>query len=322
MNESQFRARQCPFCSSDRNRVVLALRADHIFAANWSYRPQRLPSLQLKGDETFPISRCVQCGFVFASRLPDDAFLAVVYDEVIDAEAARVHSFTVESMAARMRYLARMLPLLKPINNAQAVLDFGCGFGPSLTLLAANSYVSAFGFDTSEMRVNELRAKGLRASVDMGEVRQFAPFAGVILDNVLEHMPDPRTTLGLIRSLCVDGAIAFVSVPNASDSSLRRQALAHGRGAPCSMEINPWEHLNYFDQWHLDRMMHDAGFDRLPASKLPGEVEIGLRPESRALARWKNVAASLLRLARYAVVGDSTPSTNASFYRVRGIGSS
>ncbi len=317
MNERQFRARQCPFCSSDRNRVVLALRADQIFAANWSYRPQRLPSLQLKGDETFPISRCVRCGFVFATRLPDDAFLSVVYDEVIDGEAARVHNFTADSMAARMRYLARMLPLLKPMKNPQAVLDFGCGFGPSLTLLAANSCVSAFGFDTSELRVNELRRRGLRASVDMGEVGQLAPYSGVILDNVLEHMPDPRATLGLIRSLCVDGAIVFVSVPDASESRLKRQALAHGRGVPCSMEINPWEHLNYFDQWHLDRMMHDAGFDRLPASKLPGEVEIGLRPESLALARWKNVAASLLRLARYAVAGDSPISGNGCFYRCR-----
>jgi len=175
--------------------------------------------------------------------------------------------------------------------------------------------LSAVGFDTSALRINELHGRGLQASLDIDEIRQAAPFAAVILDNVLEHTPDPRGVLRLVRSLCVDGAIVFVSVPNADSSNLKRQALTLERGGLPSMEINPWEHLNYFDMTHLDRMMQSEGFGLLRPSEVPGEVEIGLRPERRLTARLKNAAASLVRLSGYALGGDLSSTVNARFYR-------
>ena len=75
-----------------------------------------------------------------------------------------------------------------------------CGFGPTLELMNAVGSLSAVGFDTSALRINELHGRGLQASLDIDEIRQAAPFAAVILDNVLEHTPDPRGALRLVRS--------------------------------------------------------------------------------------------------------------------------
>lgn len=319
MNDGRFKVRSCPFCNSDRKTELFALSAAQIFAANWSYQTRRLSSLSLPEELTFPIARCLECSFVFASLLPDSEFLGTVYDEVIDDKTARSHSAGIESMTTRMRYLSRLLLLLQSNSVASAVLDFGCGFGPTLELLNAVGSVCACGFDTSALRINELRGKGLQVSREIDEIRRFAPFAAVVLDNVLEHMPDPRGALRLVRSLCVDGAIVFVSVPNADISNLKRQALTLERGGLPSMEINPWEHLNYFDMTHLDRMMQSEGFAVLKQSEVPGEVEIGLRPGRRFTARFKNAAASSVRLFRYVFGGDPKSTVNARFYRCSSI---
>jgi SAM-dependent methyltransferase len=295
--------------------MVLALTADQIFSANWSYQPQQLAPLCLPGDAVFPIVRCLDCSFVYASRLPDSGFLGAVYDQVIDAAAAKLYSFGIESMAARMRYVSRLLRLLEGGAAAPSILDFGCGFGPTLALLSVVGSVQAFGFDTSAVRVDELRRNGFQVSRDITETKRMAPYDAVILDNVLEHMANPSEALQIIRSLCRDTAIVFVGVPDANATFLRRQQILLGRGIAASMEINPWEHLNYFDMKHLDALLASQGFLPLAQAELPGEVEIGLRPERQLTSRLKNAAASSLRLARYALTGDRQQSVNAMFYR-------
>jgi hypothetical protein len=109
--------------------------------------------------------------------------------------------------------------------------------------------------------------------------------------------------------------VAYVSVPPYEKAFLHAQIERHRRGLAIDMTLNPWEHLNYFSLGHLDELMRGAGFRRLAASERTHEPALGVRAERKALRRWKNAAASMVRLARYAARGDAMQSAEQAFYR-------
>jgi len=113
-------------------------------------------------------------------------------------------------------------------------------------------------------------------------------------------------------------AVLYVSVPDCDRRFVAAQARAFREDQSLDMSLNPWEHLNYFDLAHLDRMLGNAGFMPIPESKFVGAVNIGLRRSIETLPRLKNSCASGLRLARYAITGRALRSANRAFYRYEG----
>lgn len=316
LSEESAAARDCPFCTQRRSTRLMALTVAQIAGANWSYRPLLLQELEQLAQGDYPIVRCDECGFVYASRLPSRDFLDYVYDKVIDTRAARQHSYSAGSMAIRMRYLAQFMPMLE---GGRKVLDFGCGFGPTLTLLSRVESIDAHGFETSALRANELRLAGLaNVHEEFDAVAAAAPFAGLILDNVLEHMPDPQQSVRLLARVCSPGALAYVSVPDMGARRLAIEVRRHADGHQTGMEINPWEHLNYFDLGHLDAMLGRAGFTPLRQMDLTYEVQTGLRPENDFSRRVRNALATSWRLAKYAITGDAIATPSVRFYRLDG----
>jgi SAM-dependent methyltransferase len=308
-----FSLRSCPHCHSAEKRTLLSLGAADLFRSNWSYRPEARQQLPVDDEQGFPIQECLSCGFVYAGLLPDAGFLQAVYDRVIDDEAARRQNLSPGNVAGKMAYLSSLLRLL-PEKRGSRVLDFGCGFGPVLQLLNTIEGVDARGYETSELRLRDLRARGLRATDRLGDVEAEGPFDAVILDNVLEHVAGPRDTLQFIQRVCAPAAVVFVSVPDIPRTSMLDQQRAVAAQLPVPMDINPWEHLNYFDVRHLDDLFSEFGFTPRVQACLPSAVDIGLRPLASRRARVKNSLASLSRLVSYAGSGDVLPSVTARFY--------
>lgn len=294
----------------------MQLDTEQIFAANWSYRPAAREALGVADNDCFPIVECVSCGFIYAGLLPGMELLHGVYDLVIDEAAARRSNFSFGSLATRMSYLSTLMGLLSDASEITRILDFGCGFGPTLHLLRNIPEVSAVGYETSPLRIAELTNRNLKVTDDLAEIGRLAPFSAVILDNVLEHVPDPKATLDLIRQWCGPGALLYISVPDANIEHMRRQRLALERGGIAAMDINPWEHLNYFDLKHLDSCLLKAGFSPLRQADLPESVTIGLRPDKSPMARLKNGLASMIRLLGYIREGDASSTVTRRFYRL------
>lgn len=307
--------RVCPMCGSARSRAVIHLSAQEIVKANWSYRQDKLADMGIDPKSRFSIHECSGCAFVYAGDLPSQDFLAFVYDELIDVEAARHESYSRHNLATRMEYLATLMRLVR---DGDKVLDFGCGFGPTLALLKNAQGIETVGFETSPARAAKLEEWHPLIVRDADALQAHGPFNAVILDNVLEHVPDPRQTMHLISDVCTEDAILYVSVPDISAEYLKSQIYLNQNSKFLGMDINPWEHLNYFDLAHLDALMNQSGFVALRQAALPGEVRIGLRPEIQTGTRVRNTAASMLRSARYAWTGDALPSVNRRFYQFNG----
>ena len=196
------------------------------------------------------------------------------------------------------------------------ILDFGCGFGATARLLM-DCGLKVVAYDASVVRVNSVkeRCAGALVTANLKDLEANAPYAGVVLDNVLEHVPEPNNVIEFISGLLRTDAKVYVSVPSYEQADVRRLQRDIERGRLSEMTLNPWEHLSYFDVEHLDGLMGRSNLVALRRCELPGSVEIGLRPETVLSRRVRNSVASGSRLLRYAINGTSVDRVGDRFYR-------
>jgi SAM-dependent methyltransferase len=241
-----------------------------------------------------------------------------VYDRVISVEIAEKASLELRDLARRSQYVKKFLCLLHD-NRNQKVLDFGCGFGATTRLLTACG-INVVAYDPSLVRIDAVKKRCAEAIVtsDIETLRMNAPYSGIILDNVLEHVPDPNSLIELISGILDSGAIIYVSVPSYEKSTVRRLQGDLQRNELSEMTINPWEHLNYFDLAHLDWLMGKHKMSPLRSYEMPGSVELGLRPEREPSRRILNSIATGFRLLWYGLSGRAIESVQNRFYRHTG----
>jgi SAM-dependent methyltransferase len=313
---TDFTPRSCPHCGSAHGRTLLELTPDAILQSNWSYRLHAAATIVQTSTQQFPIMECQACGFIYAGLLPGAAFIQRLYDVVIDSDAARKANLSRASLAQKMGDMSALFRLVPAAAEPLRLLDYGCGFGPALEVVRSLPGVQALGYETSAVRLQDLADRGLSATGDLTQVSQGAPFDVVLLDNVLEHLPNPRSTLKFIRAVCAPGAVLYVSVPSITRETIAAQHGAVRGGAPLLMDINPWEHLNYFDLAHLDSLLADFGLLPFGQSSFPDQVNIGLRAAPSFHGRLMNGLVSMLRMWRFLRLGEGLHTVNRRFYRL------
>jgi 2-polyprenyl-3-methyl-5-hydroxy-6-metoxy-1,4-benzoquinol methylase len=195
--------------------------------------------------------------------------------------------------------------LLKRFNGAERIdiLDYGCGYGTIVRALGG-SRVSGCGFEPTTV-VAALRSEGLDATDSLEELRSRGPFNGIILSDVLEHLPEPRETLKICHSLMRPGGWICVSVPYFGEALSNAVFDALRRGVVRTRELNPWEHLNYFSPTTLSNVLEGSGF-AVDATVNP---DLGFRSEARAFRRWGNAVKSAFRMFSFAAHAHLTTTT-------------
>jgi len=136
-----------------------------------------------------------------------------------------------------------------------------------------------------------------------------------VCDNILEHLANPVETIAFLSSVTARDGVLYVSVPDCGKRFLAAQAQLAESGGPIDISLNPFEHLNYFDLAHLDRLLAAGGFLPIRRTELPEAVNIGLRPEENPGQRTKNYLACAVRLAKYALTAQTIKTVNHQFYR-------
>lgn len=287
-------ARSCPACGATRARTAGTITAGRVIEGNVTYHADALALLGIESSEEYGFSICGVCGFLYAAELPAPDFLRIVYEQVIDSERAAFESQSPAWVAHQLRLGALLAEKLANVQVAH-VLDFGCGYG-TIVRAFRGPRVFCKGYEPSVTVVNALASQGLDVTTSMAEVEAAAPFDGVILSDVLEHVPDPLQVLATCRSLLKPGGWLAANVPDFGERRARAvlDDLRHDRVAP--QDLNPWEHLNYFSPASLARMVERAGF----LVDAAATAEFGFRPNERGLRAWTNAARSALRMASFA----------------------
>jgi 2-polyprenyl-3-methyl-5-hydroxy-6-metoxy-1,4-benzoquinol methylase len=284
--------RPCPACAATSPRIAGSMTAAQVVAGNDTYADDALELLGIRGEERYHFAACERCGFLYALDLPDEPFLHQLYARVIRGDRARVESQSPSWVSHQLALAAR---LLSRLGTSVTVLDYGCGYGTIVRALQSPS-IQCVGFEPSPTVLAALQQEGLDATGDLAAITARAPFDGIVLSDVLEHVPEPREVLSFCAGLLRPEGWLIVSVP---DFGLRRRAAILrdlGRGRPVTRELNPWEHLNYFTPDALAAMLRAAGLD-MAAEPLPA---FGFRAETSGPRRVLNAGRSALRLLRFA----------------------
>ncbi|MCR9130767.1 MAG: class I SAM-dependent methyltransferase [Alphaproteobacteria bacterium] len=212
----------CDVCSSARQEALGERRY------TVSGRTQRF-------DMRFQDAVCLDCGFVFAARRPDDAFLMAYYrDAHIGHRGGELH-FDAEARSAVVR---------RHVRSGGRVVEVGANDGAFTAILKDQGF-EAFGFDPVEADEARDVAKGFAGS---GAGAPQADADGVVAYYVLEHVIDPRAWLAELASYLKPGGVLIVEVPN------------YATHPEDSLNM---EHLLHFTPDSLARMLASCGFEMI-----------------------------------------------------------
>ena len=212
----------------------------------------------------FGLVRCTACGTYridpppIASDGESGTFYTHYYeggnpsDEVSLSESGRR-----PGRASRFWNVVSRVPSLD--GGGGRVLDVGCGEGGLCAELHAAGWRDVFGLDVSRSRV--ARARRNNPGVEFfDELLPNPRIAGssmdlVVMDNVIEHMPDPVSQLAAVRDCLRPGGRLVVITPNMESGCFR---LLGRRWTP---ELSPHAHIFLFIPSSMRTLLARAGFE-------------------------------------------------------------
>ena len=268
-------SRPCPLCGSPAVEVIADITAQQIVESTPFYGEGQCERLGVSPADRYGISWCQDCSFGFTSELPSDDFLAKLYGiGYPPAEAVPVFA-----RPARAAYSFHSLSLLLSALAAKAevdsrgclsrplrILDVGCAYAVgSLGLVHRHYPYELTGVEWAESTRAYLRSEGANVYPSLENIPEGECFDAVILNDVLEHVPDPLAFLRQVRSCSQPNGVVWINVPDFSWRRMKgvvQDLKAGARVVP--KDLNPWEHLSYFSPRSLHAAMASVGWRRLP----------------------------------------------------------
>jgi SAM-dependent methyltransferase len=241
----------CPLCESPERTVS---RIIHRHAVNYQ------------------LEKCSGCGHHYISNIPADT-----------TSPARAIP---PPPRPRHYQIARLLRSLLAAKEKPLIVEIGCGYGD--VGLQVRSWARFLGFEPSETSA----AVGIERQLDVRQEYFTADSVpgladAVVLDNVLEHVEQPKALLEEAVRALAPGGILVVIVPNRQDirAISRKWRERH-------LWIPP-DHINYFDRGDIFGLMERQGL-RVRS--------FGLRP-LRPAKDWKFVPRAMAETARLSLFG-------------------
>jgi len=168
-------------------------------------------------EESFTITKCVNCGFLFTNPRPLEKDSYTYYQ----SETYISHSNTDKGLINRLykgirNYsLNKKIKLIKKYFNSGSVLDIGCGTGHFLNQLSINGF-KVHGIELGdEARKFATMTFGLSVDPGLDKLDQHLNHYDIItMWHVLEHVYTLDHYIKRIRSLLSENGILIVAVPN------------------------------------------------------------------------------------------------------------
>ncbi|HEX7086144.1 MAG TPA: class I SAM-dependent methyltransferase [Vicinamibacterales bacterium] len=209
----------------------------------------------------FGLLRCRHCGCfqVNPPALREDSASGAFYDSYYQGDASHLPDAAPSSTPTRLSRFWRVVervPELRGIGHS--VLDIGCGDGQLCAELVAHGWPEVIGLDVAPARVERAAARCPSARFHAGTLDSTdVPRRSLdllIMDNVIEHLPEPLSFVGNLRPWLKPGGRIVLITPNMESGNFR---LLGRRWTP---ELAPHVHLFLFTPRSLARLLDRAGF--------------------------------------------------------------
>jgi SAM-dependent methyltransferase len=221
----------CPICGSDQS-------------------PRPLCKALLAGDDCFDLVECGACRVRYLNPLPTQQQLAAFY-------APQYYgSDWYKQLGRGMAFASQELKRLP----AGRFLDVGCGLGYFIEGIRRHSGWHVSGVEFSSAAVAHARGR-LQLDVREGELVECGfparSFDYVHVNNVLEHVRDPRGFLKECRRLLRPGGMFYLSVPNGVVDSRNLLEFERRQRRPGRSKDG---HLFFFPGTTMLELLDQAGF--------------------------------------------------------------
>lgn len=244
----------CPICNSNKTINMLDLNCGNLDNSSL-YRSVK-------------INACEKCGHVY-NRLSLDEITGLIkyYNEEYAPINIGSTDKTGDSPGSNNqntlgRYDQLYDLISKHINSNSKVLDIGCAMGGFLDYLHAKSIKNLSGIDPTKEYVNYAKCKG-HYDIKLGSAESI-PFNNnsfdlLVMDQVLEHIVEPRKAFQEAKRVLVDGGLFYIGIPDAS------------RYDKTYFFDFFWflmrEHIQHFDIEHMKLLAEQEGFELIGFSK-------------------------------------------------------
>lgn len=216
----------------------------------------QLVSSSLRDDTSnmLNIVRCLSCGHVQVTPLPDAGLNSLFYDT--DQQSLSLIS-TPDFELIKQKTSTDTLRRVKWLHHCQPdptarVLDIGCGYGFFINQLTLDGY-QACGMDISLARMEFAKkhqaGEFIRGLIDASFVEQYrGQYQVITLFHVLEHVYEPDEFLRLCFELLSPGGQLLIEVPNLNDELLWQNE---------KYRSFYWQraHVSYFDPSRLNLLI-------------------------------------------------------------------
>lgn len=206
----------------------------------------------------FGLVRCVACGCYRIDPPPisGDDEAAAFYTGYYERPKTVCATKPVATRSSRFWQVVRADASLE--HTGQRVADIGCGEGHLCSELRRAGWPMVIGVDVSRARVERARklypdGEFYDRPLELTDVPQ-ASFDLIIMDNVIEHLPEPATMLRTLRRYLKPQGRIVVITPNMTSGHFK---LLGRRWTP---ELAPHAHIYLFTPPSLHLLLSNAGF--------------------------------------------------------------
>lgn len=197
--------------------------------------------------------QCPSCKLIQSSPLPNESTLSTYYtdeSELVDFD------LRVTRCIKRAR---TNINLLKKIVFGESFLDVGCGVGGA----AYTAHLAGFkstGIDLDNRALEEASKRFPECSFLYYQIQQFAKeekqFDLIYASEIIEHVPDVNSFVKTLAQLTKHNGHLFITTPKVS-----RKMLINARDFVEWNLVGPPEHLFYFTQLNLKKLLEKNGFE-------------------------------------------------------------
>ena len=208
----------------------------------------------------FRIVRCRGCGLVYLNPRPSLEAVLPYYPDEYCCFAQFPPKNAIMKAIYRVMAVLKTRRLLPRLPDDGVVLDYGCGTGHWLVALheRAKPGQRFIGIDASERAVKQLEGTGVEGHVGDDALLGTAVPAGsvdlILLDHVIEHVPEPRDTLARLASVLKPGGEIHGVTPNVDAWDARLFG-------PKWVGWHVPRHFFLFDHESFTRLAEDAGLE-------------------------------------------------------------
>jgi len=200
----------------------------------------------LSKKNSYQIVRCANCGLVYINPRASVSYICNLYKENKSSPFDYYYNLT---KIDKERF-KKLFSEINKYRKSGRVLDFGCATGSFLQV------AKEYGYQVHGVEVNPSAAAYARNVLGLdileGTVNKFSYkedfFDIVHMGDVIEHLPDPLSTLKLVNIFMKKEGLLILTTPN-FNSILTK-----------IFQIKPEEYLYYFNKDTLHKMIELAGF--------------------------------------------------------------